>query len=70
MIKQADMNYVTFDDLDACNLAKNDPKYFESLAGRIGVLNLYSLSLCEINNNEFIEFSPEIEMLKEKQEKI
>lgn len=38
----------------------------ESLAGRIGVLNLYSLSLSEILNNESIVFHPAIESLKKK----
>lgn len=126
MIKDNDMNYVTLDDLDARNLALNDPKYFlqqysypllideiqyapnllpyikmivdqerlsnlksnkqnkplfwltgsqqfkvmkdvsESLAGRIAVLNLYSLSLCEINKNEFSIFRPIIDELKKK----
>ncbi len=42
----------------------------ESLAGRIGVLNLYSLSLSEINNYENKEFSPKIELLKERQKSI
>lgn len=36
----------------------------ESLAGRIGVLNLYSLSLDEINENEFSLFSPKLEELR------
>lgn len=39
----------------------------ESLAGRVGVLNLYSFSLSEINGNEFSLFTPNIESLKEKQ---
>lgn len=39
----------------------------ESLAGRIGVLNLYSLSLSEINGNKSTLFIPKIEVLKEKQ---
>lgn len=38
----------------------------ESLAGRIGVLNLYSLSLSEILNNDFVVFHPSIENLKKK----
>ncbi len=38
----------------------------ESLAGRIGVLNLYSLSLSEILNNESSVFHPAIESLKKK----
>lgn len=126
LIKDNDMNYVTLDDLDARNLALNDPKYFleqysypllideiqyapnllpflkiivdekrinnlrnnvpnkpmfwltgsqqfkvmkdmsESLAGRIGVLNLYSLSLSEILDNETSLFDPKIENLKKK----
>lgn len=126
LIKDNDMNYVTLDDLDARNLALNDPKYFleqysypllideiqyapnllpflkiivddqrinnlrnnvpnkpmfwltgsqqfkimkdvsESLAGRIGVLNLYSLSLSEILNNDASLFDPKIENLKKK----
>ena len=126
LIKENDMNYVTLDDLDARNLALNDPKYFleqysypllideiqyapnllsyikmivdeerlenlknnecnktlfwltgsqqfkvmkevsESLAGRIGVLNLYSLSLSEILNNGSDVFNPSIENLKKK----
>lgn len=126
LIKDNEMNYVTLDDLDARNLALNDPKYFleqysypllideiqyapnllsfikiivdeerinnlrknapnkplfwltgsqqfkvmkdisESLAGRIGVLNLYSLSLSEMLNNEPSLFEPEIEYLKKK----
>lgn len=41
----------------------------ESLAGRVGVLYLYSLSLCEINKKQFNEFSPKIELLKKKVEK-
>lgn len=36
----------------------------ESLAGRIGVLNLYSFSLDEINENEFSVFSPKLEELR------
>lgn len=36
----------------------------ESLAGRIGVLNLYSLSLDEINENEFSLFSSKLEELR------
>lgn len=36
----------------------------ESLAGRVGVLNLYSLSLSEINQTNFALFQPEIEILK------
>ncbi len=39
----------------------------ESLAGRIGVLSLYSLSLSEILNNESLVFNPRIESLKQKQ---
>ncbi|MCI5745941.1 MAG: ATP-binding protein [Erysipelotrichaceae bacterium] len=126
LIKENDMNYVTLDDLDARNLALNDPKYFleqysypllideiqyapillsyikmivdeerlenlknnecnktlfwltgsqqfkvmkevsESLAGRIGILNLYSLSLSEILNNGSDVFNPSIENLKKK----
>ena len=126
LIKENNMNYVTLDDLDARNLALNDPKYFleqysypvlideiqyapnllpfikiivdeerlknlknnepnkplfwltgsqqfkvmkevsESLAGRIGVLNLYSLSLNEIINNDSSIFNPKIENLKMK----
>lgn len=126
LIKENDMNYVTLDDLDARNLALNDPKYFleqysypllideiqyapillpyikmivdeerlenlknnecnktlfwltgsqqfkvmkevsESLAGRIGILNLYSLSLSEILNNGSDVFHPSIENLKKK----
>ena len=126
LIKQNNMNYVTLDDLDARNLALNDPKYFleqysypllideiqyapnllsyikiivdgerlenlknnrtnkplfwitgsqqfkvmkdvsESLAGRVGVLNLYSLSLCEILGNDSYVFNPSIENLKKK----
>lgn len=38
----------------------------ESLAGRIGVLNLYSLSLSEILNNESSVFHPAIDNLKKK----
>lgn len=38
----------------------------ESLAGRIGVLNLYSLSLSEILNNKSSLFEPKIEILKKK----
>lgn len=126
IIKENNMNYVTLDDLDARNLALNDPKYFleqysypllideiqyapnllsfikiivdeerlknlknnetnkplfwitgsqqfrvmkdvsESLAGRIGVLNLYSLSLSEILSNDSYVFNPSIESLKKK----
>lgn len=126
LIKNIDMSYVTLDDLDARNLALNDPKYFleqysypllideiqyalnllpfikmivdverfnnlkkdeenkslfwltgsqqfnvmkevsESLAGRIGILNLYSLSLAEIIKNDFSVFHPSIENLKKK----
>lgn len=39
----------------------------ESLAGRIAVLNLYSLSLSEIIGNKSTLFTPKIEVLKEKQ---
>ena len=127
LIKENNMNYVTLDDLDARNLALNDPKYFleqysypllideiqyapillpyikmivdeerlknlknnecnkilfwltgsqqfkvmkevsESLAGRIGVLNLYSLSLSEILSNGSVVFNPSIENLKKKE---
>lgn len=42
----------------------------ESLAGRIGVLNLYSLSLSEMTETYTGLFSPKIELLKEKQRKI
>ena len=126
IIKEDNMNYVTLDDLDARNLALNDPKYFleqysypllideiqyapnllsfikiivdeerlknlknnetnkplfwltgsqqfkvmkdvsETLAGRIGVLNLYSLSLSEIFNYDSFVFNPSIENLKNK----
>ena len=126
IIKENNMNYVTLDDLDARNLALNDPKYFleqysypllideiqyapnllsfikiivdeerlkkmknnetnkplfwitgsqqfrvmkdvsESLAGRVGVLNLYSLSLSEILSNDSYVFNPSIENLKNK----
>ncbi len=126
IIKENNMNYVTLDDLDARNLALNDPKYFleqysypllideiqyapnllsfikiivdeerlknlknnetnkplfwltgsqqfkvmkdvsETLAGRIGVLNLYSLSLSEIFNYDSFVFNPSIENLKNK----
>lgn len=126
MIKQEHMNYVTLDDLDARNLALQDPQYFldqysfpllideiqyapnllsyikiivdkeklnalknhqkiqplfwligsqqfsimkevsESLAGRIGVLNLYSLSLEEILGDPSSLFSPKIDELKKK----
>lgn len=126
IIKENNMNYVTLDDLDARNLALNDPKYFleqysypllideiqyapnllsfikiivdeerlknlknnetnkplfwltgsqqfnvmkdvsETLAGRIGVLNLYSLSLSEILNYDSFVFNPSIENLKNK----
>ncbi len=38
----------------------------ESLAGRIGVLNLYSMSLDEIEKNDGEIFSPQIESLKKK----
>lgn len=38
----------------------------ESLAGRIGVLNLYSLSLSEINQTNANLFQPKIEELKKK----
>lgn len=38
----------------------------ESLAGRIGVLNLYSLSLSEINQIDSDLFQPKIEVLKKK----
>ncbi len=38
----------------------------ESLAGRVGVLNLYSLSNSEINNVESTLFSPKLEELKKK----
>lgn len=38
----------------------------ESLAGRVGVLNLYSLSLSEIYQQEFSLFSPKIDVLKGK----
>ena len=126
IIKENNMNYVTLDDLDARNLALNDPKYFleqysypllideiqyapnllsfikiivdeerlknlknnetnkplfwltgsqqfkvmkdvsETLAGRIGVLNLYSLSLSEILNYDSFVFNPSIGNLKNK----
>lgn len=126
IIKGNNMNYVTLDDLDARNLALNDPKYFleqysypllideiqyapnllsfikiivdeerlknlknnetnkpvfwltgsqqfkvmkdvsETLAGRIGVLNLYSLSLSEILNYDSFVFNPSIVTLKNK----
>lgn len=126
IIKENNMNYVTLDDLDARNLALNDPKYFleqysypllideiqyapnllsfikiivdeerlknlknnetnkplfwltgsqqfnvmkdvsETLAGRIGVLNLYSLSLSEILDYDSFVFNPSIENLKNK----
>ena len=126
IIKGNNMNYVTLDDLDARNLALNDPKYFleqysypllideiqyapnllsfikiivdeerlknlknnetnkplfwltgsqqfkvmkdvsETLAGRIGVLNLYSLSLSEILNYDSFVFNPSIVNLKNK----
>lgn len=129
-IKEQNMNYVTLDDLNARNLALNDPKYFleqysypllideiqyapnllhyiklivdeerlknlknnesnktlfwltgsqqfkvmkdisESLAGRIGILNLYSLSLSEILNNDSSLFNPSVENLKHKEVKI
>ena len=39
----------------------------ESLAGRVGVLNLYSLSNCEINNYDSTLFIPKIEELKKKE---
>lgn len=39
----------------------------ESLAGRIGILNLYSLSLSEICGNDASAFQPKIEKLKQKQ---
>ena len=39
----------------------------ESLAGRIGVLNLYSLSNSEINKSNVGLFSPKLDVLKEKQ---
>lgn len=38
----------------------------ESLAGRVGVLNLYSLSNSEINNCQDLVFTPKIEALKKK----
>lgn len=38
----------------------------ESLAGRVGVLNLYSLSNEEINGNETTLFIPKIDVLKDK----
>ena len=41
----------------------------ESLAGRIGVLNLYSLSNSEINKSNVGLFSPKLDVLKEKQKK-
>ena len=39
----------------------------ESLAGRVGALNLYSLSNCEINNCDGTLFIPKIEELKKKE---
>lgn len=39
----------------------------ESLAGRVGVLNLYSLSLSEISKQRFSLFNPNIEILKNKE---
>lgn len=38
----------------------------ESLSGRVGILQLYSLSLSEINQNNFSLFTPKIDELKNK----
>ena len=38
----------------------------ESLAGRVGVLSLYSLSNAEINGNDGTLFFPKIDVLKNK----